>query len=94
MSVEDLKPHLRAWLTSNSWNTGHESDELNFHRALTKVFEELGYYTAEEDFKEAVLLLVSELHPSTQCEQCEKSANDYASKASAISLYLNDMQKS
>jgi FKBP-type peptidyl-prolyl cis-trans isomerase (trigger factor) len=94
MSVEQLKPYLQTWLNSNFWNTGHESGDLKFHLALKKVFDELGYYIAEEDYEEAITLLASELHPETQKEQIEKSADEYAAKANVISLYLIDIQNS
>ena len=94
MSVEQLKPYLQTWLNRKSWNTRHESDDLQFHHALKNIFDELGYNTAEEDYKEAITLLARELHPETLNDNILESADEYAAKAVVISLYLIDIQKS
>jgi hypothetical protein len=90
MDLMKLKNHLRPWMRIATWNTGHSSDEERFHHALHGAFAELGIPIHADDFSQAMVELLKELHPQVKPSERNSLVSQYVFAAERISAYLFD----
>jgi len=94
MNIESLKNELSPWLEVDTWHTSHPLDEQRFHQALKSTFDTLGASITFDNFKEAMLQLAIEHHPTMLPSQRDETIEKFAQKAVIIANYLLDISTS
>ena len=87
---EVLKRHLTGWMQLSTWDTLHPLDQQRFHRSLAACFEELGPSIDFDQFEQAMLDLLAQLHPTSQPVDRSERVRFWAERAEAIGSYLFD----
>ncbi|HEX5056777.1 MAG TPA: hypothetical protein VFX02_09790 [Gammaproteobacteria bacterium] len=77
VNMDRMKAILSEWIKVDTWHTGHPLDDKRFHKALSKVFSELGVRMNGGDFEEVLHELVDEYHPNWNQGHKEKLINDF-----------------
>jgi hypothetical protein len=90
MDLMKLKSHLRPWMMNATWSTGRPQDEERFHHALHSAFNDLGLPIHADDFSQAMVELLNELHPNVKPMERNERVSRHVMAAERISAFLLD----
>lgn len=91
MDIQKLTSSLKPWLAPETWHTGHPLDDKRFHRALKDSFDEQGVHISSDDFRQAIVLCLSDYRPG-DVKAFAEDIEAFAQRAEDIASYLIDLK--